>query len=141
MAFAVALSGLADNLAAGNTTVQVPLAPQTTVALAAVSRTNASNVATLVFNVTNTGTNPVVDMGLNLSVAGLTGASFPGGNSMALADIAPGASRPVSFTVALPSGQSIATSTFTGTLQAFGNLPLTTARWTFTAPSTITPLP
>jgi hypothetical protein len=141
MAFGVLFNAQADNQAAANTTVQVPMAPQTTVSLVAVSRTNASNVATLVFNVTNTGANPVVNLFASLSVTGLTGASFPGGNSGTLSDIAPGASKQITITVALPSGQSIAGATFTGTLQAFGNLPLTTARWTFTAPSTITPLP
>jgi hypothetical protein len=140
-AFQVALTSQADNLPAANFNLPVPAPPPTTVRLEALSRTNTGNTGALVFRVTNTGANPTLPLNLGLQITGVAGLTFPNANFQTLPPLAPGASQEVTFAIALPAGQTLATATFTANLQAFGNIPATSVRWRFDAPTAIVPLP
>jgi hypothetical protein len=140
-AFQVVLTSQADNLPAASFNIAVPAPPQTTIRLEAVSRTNTGNAGTLLFRVTNTGANPTLPLNLVLQVTGASGLTFPNSSVQPVAPLVPGASREVTFAIALPAGQDLAAATLTANLQAFGNIPATLSRWRFDPPTAIVPLP
>jgi hypothetical protein len=140
-AFQVVLTSQADNLPAASFNIAVPAPPQTTIRLEAVSRTNTGNAGTLLFRVTNTGANPTLPLNLILQITGASGLTFPNSSVQPVAPLVPGASREVTFAIALPAGQDLAAATLTANLQAFGNIPATLSRWRFDPPTAIVPLP
>ena len=143
-AFRATITSVADDLASFTATVPIPAPPPpppTTISLEAVSRTNAVNIATLTFRVTNTGPNPTAGVFVSLSVSGPPGLALNGFLTQGVPVLAPGASTTLTFQAAVPSQQLVTPVTFTGTMQAVGNIPATSATWRFDSPTTIVPLP
>lgn len=140
-AFNFSVTASAANAAAATTVIQVPAVAGTPVlTLDAISRVNNGANATLTFRFTNTGTATATNIVAMVSIQATAGTVTVNAPSTAVADIAAGASRDVTFIVSGSPGATIANGSFNAQIFVSSNAGSVSKAWHFAAPTTINPL-